>query len=357
MVRTSVVASLLLAGSNFAAGYLVDPPGTAFPGADPDCSEWVAYTDGLTCAKIEEEYGISELEFLSWNPYLVLVYTSCDVAAGFDYCVDVDFLTWGTSTSSSSSSVSTSSGDGVTTPSAIQTGMTSTCDKFYLVASGDSCSTIAADAGISLADFYAWNPAVGDTCADLWADDYVCIDVIGFVASTTAAVTTTIAISSTTTSAGDGITTPSPIQTGMSSTCDKFYLVESGDSCSTIASDAGISLADFYAWNPAVGDTCADLWADDYVCIDVIGYVASTTTVASTATTTSAGNGITTPTPYESGMVDDCDKFYLVASGDSCSSIATAEDVTQAEIEEWNPTVGSSCSSLWLDYYICVGVL
>ncbi|KAJ5710396.1 hypothetical protein N7488_004552 [Penicillium malachiteum] len=138
--------------------------------------------------------------------------------------------------------------------------MTSTCDEFYLVESGDTCEAIAAAANITLAQFYAWNPAVGSSCADLWVGDYVCID---------SSVTITTTVSATTTSSGaSGISTPSPIQTGMTSTCDEFYLVVSGDTCAEILSDWDITLAEFYAWNPAVGSACTDIWMGDYVCVD-----------------------------------------------------------------------------------------
>ncbi|KAI1735675.1 hypothetical protein F4680DRAFT_434774 [Xylaria scruposa] len=52
--------------------------------------------------------------------------------------------------------------------------------------------------------------------------------------------------------------------------CDKFHLVVSGDRCSTVASKAGISLTNFYSWNPAVGSTCAHLNLGDYVCIGIL---------------------------------------------------------------------------------------
>ncbi|KAI1428201.1 hypothetical protein F5Y12DRAFT_711518 [Xylaria sp. FL1777] len=57
-----------------------------------------------------------------------------------------------------------------------------------------------------------------------------------------------------------------PVQTGMVSDCDEFYLVRSGDSCANIAFVEGISLTNFYAWNPAVGSSCAGPEAV-YVCI------------------------------------------------------------------------------------------
>lgn len=131
--------------------------------------------------------------------------------------------------------------------------------------------------------------------------------------------------------------------------CNKFDIVQSGDSCEAIAAKYNIPLSTFYTWNPAVGSSCADLYLGYYVCVDTIGYVVPTTT-------TSAGNGITTPTPYEPGMVADCTTFYFVNSGDTCASIASSQGITIAEIEQWNPKVGTGCTDLWLHEYICTGV-
>ncbi|RAH71405.1 LysM peptidoglycan-binding domain-containing protein [Aspergillus aculeatinus CBS 121060] len=429
MAFNTLIASVLVA-SRLTAGYLIAPSGTAFPGANSDCSEWVTYTTGLTCADIEATYSITEEDFLAWNPYLSLLYTDCNLVAGYDYCVDIDFETFGTTSTISASTTgsATVASAGFTTPSPIQTGMTATCDEFYLVVSGDTCAAIASNAGIALSDFYAWNPAVGSSCADLDIGDYVCIGATGSAISSTAATATVtssgtgivtpapiqtgmtatcdafhlvvsgdtcaaiasdagIALSdfyawnpavgsscadldvgdyvcigatgtvttATATSSGTGIVTPAPIQTGMTATCDAFHLVVAGDTCSVIASDAGIALTDFYAWNPAVGSSCADLDVGDYVCIGIEG--GTTTATATTTSATTTGNGVTTPTPIQTGMVSDCDSFYYVVTGDGCSSIASAEGVTVAELEEWNPAIGTDCTDLWTETYICVGIL
>lgn len=281
---------------------------------------------GDECDTIASDYGIGLADFYAWNP---AVGTSCNALDVGDYvCVDIIGVT---------PSSTTSATDGITTPTPYQTGMASTCDAFYLVQSGDECGTIASDYGISLDNFYAWNPAVGTTCADLEVGDYVCVDIIG--------VTPTITTTSATTS-GNGITTPTPYQTGMASDCDAFHLVVSGDECGTIASDNGISLDDFYDWNPAVGTSCADLELGDYVCVDIVGVTPTTTT----------SNGITTPTPHQTGMVSDCDKFYLVVSGDECDTIASNEGITVTEFYAWNPAVGTSCAYLDLGDYVCVGI-
>jgi hypothetical protein len=137
--------------------------------------------------------------------------------------------------------------------------------------------------------------------------------------------------------------------------CNKFYLVASGDTCAAIATAAGISLSSFYAWNPAVGSTCGTLDLGDYVCIGVIGSTALPTTTVE-VTTTFPSNGVPTPTPYQSGIVTNCDKFHLVVSGDQCGDLATEYAITLAQFYSWNPAVGSSCEYLGLGDYVCVGV-
>ena len=57
--------------------------------------------------------------------------------------------------------------------------------------------------------------------------------------------------------------TPTLMQSGMVSDCDKFYYVEPDDGCYNIA------LSDFYAWNPAVKDDCSGLEAEYYVCVGI----------------------------------------------------------------------------------------
>ncbi|KAH7137618.1 hypothetical protein EDB81DRAFT_655805, partial [Dactylonectria macrodidyma] len=105
----------------------------------------------------------------------------------------------------------------------------------------------------------------------------------------------------------------------------------------------------FYSWNPAVGNTCANLLAGYYVCV-------GTTTSTQPSTTTTAKTGIATPSPVQTGIPSECDKFYLVSSGDTCSAIVSAEKITVTNFYSWNPAVGSTCASLWVGYYVCVGV-
>jgi hypothetical protein len=175
---------------------------------------------------------------------------------------------------------------------------------------------------------------------------YVCVSIISGPSPTPALPPST----TTPASNKNGIATPTPFQAGMTPNCDAFQYVVAGDQCGTIATAAGIALADFYSWNPTVDNNCSSLWAQYYVCVGVVGGPTATTTAAS-------GNGVATPTPVQLGMTSSCSGFHLVVSRDQCGAIAAAAGVAVQDFYKWNPTVGSACASLWLGYYVCIAVL
>ena len=274
--------------------------------------------------------------------------SSCTLIAGFDYCVQVNYgqtttsatpspTTFATKTTTLLPARTTTHGNGVSTPTPTQSGMVHNCNKFHDVAKGDTCETITKSAGISLSDFYTWNPGVGKGCSSLWLKYYVCVGVIG----------STPKPPPTTTKPGNGIITPTPTQAGMVKNCNSFHDVKKGDTCDTIAKSAGISLSNFYTWNPGVGKDCSSLWLGYQVCTRVIGFKPTTT----------SGNGISTPTPTQKGMVGSCNKFHHAMKGDTCDSIAKKAGISVAQFEKWNPGVGSKCGALWLGYYFCIGVI
>lgn len=233
----------------------------------------------------------------------------------------------------------------VATPSPIQTGMTDGCTKFHFVAVDEGCQQIADDFAISLADFYAWNPAVGNNCAGLKYGYYVCVG----KASTTS-VPSVSSTSSPTTANG---ATPTPTQSGMTSGCTNFHKVVKDEGCQQIADDFAISLSNFYAWNPAVGNDCAGLKYDYYVCVGKSSTDPPSTT-SNEPTPTTIVNGAT-PTPIQSGMTNKCTKFHLVVKDEYCYQLANDYSISLANFVSWNPAVGSDCKGLQYGYYVCVG--
>ncbi|KAJ0423305.1 hypothetical protein BJY00DRAFT_299839 [Aspergillus carlsbadensis] len=246
-----------------------------------------------------------------------------------------------TSTSTEPTSTSPPS-NGIETPLPIQPGMVDNCDAFHFVERGESCTTITAAHGITLAQFTAWNPTVGSSCGGIWADAYVCVSIIGHSPGST---TTTTPPEPTT--PPNGIETPLPIQPGMVNNCDAFHFVKEGETCATITARYSLTQAQFTRWNPTVGTTCGGIWANTYVCVSIIGHAPNPTT-----TTTATG-----PSPTQSGIVNTCVSFYKAQAGDSCQTIAQQKYPyinSLTLFQRWNPAVGASCNGLWTGYYYCI---
>ncbi|KAL3453555.1 hypothetical protein BJX65DRAFT_292598 [Aspergillus insuetus] len=63
---------------------------------------------------------------------------------------------------------------------------------------------------------------------------------------------------------------PGPTQSGSPSSCNQWHLVADGDSCWTITQEYGITLDQFYEWNPAVKNDCAEgFWYGYAYCVGV----------------------------------------------------------------------------------------
>ncbi|PMD34386.1 carbohydrate-binding module family 50 [Hyaloscypha variabilis F] len=265
---------------------IVDPPTglTVAKGTTTDCGEWYA-NDGklnLTCTQICIAYEIAINLFTEANPSLDKTTCDADLVLGDAYCIDpLTGWNWGnasTSTNSSAASstspnsqttstvaattassslsqttISTTSTSSVIPPGPTQSGITSACDEYYVTVSGDSCASIEAAYSITFAEFYAWNPAIGSDCTDLWLDEAYCVGVSGSASATTTS----------------SLTPPAPTQSGITSACTEYYVTVTGDSCAAIEAAYSITFAEFYAWNPAVGSDCTALWVDEAYCVSV----------------------------------------------------------------------------------------
>ncbi|KAJ6025073.1 hypothetical protein N7540_005870 [Penicillium herquei] len=301
-------------------------------GISSSCTDYYLVQEGDTCYSIQDDYMTFTLdEFYSWNPSIS---TGCaGLLSGYYVCVAA-----GGSSTTVTASVTASA---TSTPSSFptQTGVTSSCNQWEYVVDGTTCQSILDENDITLAQFYSWNPAVGSTCANLWLDTYVCVGVstsssntISSTAMTTSTKTTS-SPSTLTTVTSSTATGLSPTQSGIASDCVDYYLAESGDSCWSIYSEKYTYLTEdlFIEYNPAVGSSCSIL-EGYYYCVAV------------------------TDAQPMAGTIDTCTEWHLVVSGDGCWAIEQEYDITTTDFTTWNPNVGSDCTDLWLDYYVCVGV-
>ncbi|KAM5351161.1 hypothetical protein ACJ41O_003884 [Fusarium nematophilum] len=323
-------------------------PSPTQDGLIESCTAFYKAKKGDTCTKVIAQYKTFDFaDFFKWNP---AIEDDCSgIWAETWYCVGVP----GTPTQTAASTTAPSQTGGIETPSPIQEGLIKNCNKFHLVKSATTCASIQQYYSLPIAQFTAWNPAVGKDCKGLWAEYWVCVSIEGYKPSTA----TTAKATTTTKTPNNGIETPSPIQAGIAKNCNKFHLVQSTTTCASIESYYKLPLAQFISWNPAVGKDCKGLWAEYWVCVSVINYVPTTTTAKPTTTTKAPANGIKTPSPIQNGMVNNCNKFHMVKSTTTCASIQSYYDITMADFAKWNPAVGKDCKGLWANYNVCVGVV
>ncbi|KAL7793737.1 hypothetical protein V8C37DRAFT_409504 [Trichoderma ceciliae] len=212
-----------------------DFPSPTQPGATSKCTKWVQQTGENYCADIAAANGVSLADFLKWNN----IAADCSNLIAGDYeCVAV---------SGGSSSATTTSSSKF--PSPTQPGATSNCTKWVQQSGDNYCADIAAANGVSLSDFLAWNNIKAD-CSNLIAGDYECVAVSGTI-------TTTKKPTSTTSSLPGYGTEPGTI-----SSCKKFHLIKSGDTCVSIEKQYSITDAQFRKWNTELNDICNNLWLD-----------------------------------------------------------------------------------------------
>ncbi|KAJ5097814.1 hypothetical protein N7532_004815 [Penicillium argentinense] len=139
-----------------------------------------------------------------------------------------------------------------------------------------------------------------------------------------------------------------------------------------------------FTTNPSTGDTC-ESFARSW-CLTVDNLKALNPGLACPNIGTTKWYCVIEPTnePAMPGIVDNCDGFYKVSSGDQCDTIAADHGISKAQFLEWNtelnerkpisssrpkipPPLASQrsnipllqhieCSNFWLDYYVCVHV-
>ncbi|KAG4253278.1 hypothetical protein FPRO03_07238 [Fusarium proliferatum] len=137
-------------------------------------------------------------------------------------------------------------------------------------------------------------------------------------------------------------------------------------SCDSILEDYHITLKDLQRWNPTIKGDCQGMTVGKSYCVEAANESEaepkpepkpSTTKADSKPSPTKPSNGIKTPDTLQPGIVSNCNKFYMVKSGEGCATVALKNDITLAEFYKWNTKVGSECAGLYAEAYACVSVI
>ncbi|TEA19540.1 LysM domain-containing protein [Colletotrichum sidae] len=171
--------------------------------------------------------------------------------------------------------------------------------------------------------------------------------------------------------------------------CTWWVDLTSAKACSTLLSDNAIDMVSFRRWNRSITDTCVLQTGRSYCVVRQLqrhhtGPVPRLESVRRqhlrrtlgrrvrlrghhrrrlglghgyNQQPPTTGNGIATPTLTQPDMVGNCDSFYLVVSGDTCDAIVSRSRISLSQFIAWNPSVGSSCTGLWLDIHVCISIV
>ncbi|KAL2795770.1 hypothetical protein BJX66DRAFT_336675 [Aspergillus keveii] len=250
--------------------------------------------------------------------------------------------------------------DGCLPVNATEPTTASDCNCFTITygsfAGGMLCSYIESSFNITVDQLQTWNPWLAGNCdtalyADLNATDWraVCVGV-GPPKTTWTFTTFTLEPSST---------------TGVVAGCQKYYTVASGDDCSTIESEFGVTLAQLYDWNPSSTSPLSEtihFYLPGYLSsirrnlYEPLARIFILRQRALYHHDNNKKNNDNDDVKYQTVIASNCNRYYTVVSGDSCAKIESSYSVTFAQLYEWNPAIGANCGSLWVGYDVCVGV-
>jgi hypothetical protein len=144
------------------------------------------------------------------------------------------------------------------------------------VEDGATCADILDDWNLLIAQFFDYNPSVKSDCSGLWTGYQYCVRTPSYVDQTHDGIGSTSSVASSVTAIPASMTnsrpsSSAPVQAGQPTDCIRWYTAQAGDSCSSVADAAFVTLDQFYRWNPAVSSDCTSgfwggnqpLW-DDY---------------------------------------------------------------------------------------------
>ena len=273
-----------------------------------------------TCDTIAAKNSMTVSFLLVFNPGL----DCANLQKGQEVCVVV--ASFATSTTASTM-ISTT-----TTTTYTATSSSSQCTNSYVVKSGDYCTAIANNAGLSFPSFIALNKPID--CTNLQPGQVLCLARSGF-------------------------------NNYLGYQCAKLYQIPMIlETCDTIAAKNSMTVSFLLVFNP--GLDCANLQKGQEVCVVVGSFATSTTapTMISTTTTTSAAalsvstastiitTTTATTTSAASSSSSQCTNSYVVKLGDYCTTIAASASLSFPSFIALNKPI--DCTNLQPGQVLCL---
>ncbi|OGE52702.1 hypothetical protein PENARI_c009G09663 [Penicillium arizonense] len=314
----------------------VPAPTNALNGSTTDCGLWYTVGEGDNCSLVTVANAISLVDFYFLNPDIDANCTNLEL--GEAYCI------------AAVGDISTYSGYPVTTPL-----FTVTTASFPAV--DTSIPTATSDPGFVYTPTYL--PTAPDTLTN--CQRYANYDNTTYNLNSCNQGTVIVLFSIVLTRTWLSLLVLNATESTTVSNCNCFTGVNGYDKgeyqCADIDEDFDITEAQLLTWNPWLGTDCdTNLYASlndtdtRAVCIGVGSSTSTTATTTPSSTTATA----TSVAPTQTGYIYGCQEFFTVESGDDFSTMETEFGVTLAQLYEWNPSIGKTCTNLWLGYAYCI---
>ncbi|TVY65382.1 LysM domain-containing protein [Fusarium oxysporum f. sp. cubense] len=324
------------------------PPKATQQGQPVTCKKWHLARGGEGCQDVLNRYSafMKKDDFFKWNPE---VHSDCSgLFVGYWYCVGIksnatNNLQWSTSTPpftpppdpTTHKPTKLTPANSDFTPTPTHGSMPKDCINFHQAVTDESCRDILKTYSyLSKEQFFKYNPVLKDNCDGLWKGNWYCV-----------------AVKSETLMPPTVTATPSAVPSGSPKNCTAWYYTTSGETCDQLANMFGtFGVKEFIAMNPSVLDDCDDIDDNTWYCVAEPG----TPTTRTADLTTSPRPATAMPT--QSGIASDCEEYWLVSKKDTCKSIRRANSISLEKLVGWNPALGSKCTGLKPDSYVCVDV-
>ncbi|UKZ53501.1 hypothetical protein TrVGV298_007293 [Trichoderma virens] len=154
-----------------------------------------------------------------------------------------------------------------------------------------------------------------------------------------------------------------PQQTGTSTQCNNFYLVEPDEQCDIIEARFGLSRDQFITLNPTVDKACTTLIAGYLYCVGSPGFDKFSTSSIPTSAQATPTSGITTSTTPAQATPTSSMPSSAQTTPTTSAQAAPTNSVAPSAISVNTPqpiqtgmvtAVGPSCATLNVGYYVCV---
>ena len=282
------------------------------------------------------------------------------------------------------------------------------CQLSQVPSSGNlTCAAVASllstsNLTVTVTSLLSWNTNINGLCDSLTPNDYICAGPPGGTYVPPPPPAGSSSDSGQQRGGADGSSTgrfgnatvqctsaqqPDPVQDGILSSCATWCQAYPNDYCYQFAQETNITTSQLYQWNPVLGTSgvnCSlEFQAGYWYCVnDGTATQASSTAESTTQTTETASTtaGSTTPTskmgvgttstqtsagpaapsPTQSGIAANCNKYQIAKSGDYCYQFAQDNGITTDQLYAWNTILGANGANCSTNFqagvYYCIGV-